>query len=246
MIGSGKAKHYLLYATGEIILVVIGILVALQINTWNEDNKDRVLEQISYCKFLEDLNQDESQLQQLFKDNTERMKSSLKAIKLLEQPNPPREKVVNVMRESVVKIRFKFRPSQSAFEDLKSSGKLNILTDQKLKKKLMDYYVVMEGYSDISDLIGEASLGIHFNPNKDFMEIGFQDSYFAKSELDSSGIDLSKFQSNSFPTEKIRKQLLSDAIFHLNTNGRKKELFKEMAIEIENIKRILSTKCAEQ
>lgn len=36
-ISEGKTKKYLLYAIGEIVLVVIGILIALQINTWNEN-----------------------------------------------------------------------------------------------------------------------------------------------------------------------------------------------------------------
>lgn len=40
----GKLSKYLLYAIGEIILVVIGILIALQINTWNEWRKDRIKE----------------------------------------------------------------------------------------------------------------------------------------------------------------------------------------------------------
>ena len=38
---SGAASKYLLYAIGEIALVVIGILIALQINNWNEWRKDR-------------------------------------------------------------------------------------------------------------------------------------------------------------------------------------------------------------
>ena len=37
MLSGGKVKNYLLYAVGEILLVVIGILFALQINNWNED-----------------------------------------------------------------------------------------------------------------------------------------------------------------------------------------------------------------
>jgi hypothetical protein len=40
----GKATKYLLYTLGEIVLVVIGILIALQINTWNDEHKDRSLE----------------------------------------------------------------------------------------------------------------------------------------------------------------------------------------------------------
>ena len=42
LFSSGKFRSYLGYALGEIILVVIGILIALQINNWNEDHKDRL------------------------------------------------------------------------------------------------------------------------------------------------------------------------------------------------------------
>tara|TARA_Y100000385_G_C13099534_1_gene643585 strand:- start:2936 stop:3121 length:186 start_codon:yes stop_codon:yes gene_type:complete len=41
LIDSGSSRKYLLYAIGEIALVVIGILIALQINNWNESRKDR-------------------------------------------------------------------------------------------------------------------------------------------------------------------------------------------------------------
>lgn len=40
----GKTTNYLKYAVGEIVLVVIGILIALSINTWNENRKDRFFE----------------------------------------------------------------------------------------------------------------------------------------------------------------------------------------------------------
>ena len=45
MVQSGSTQKYLLYAIGEIALVVIGILIALQINNWNEWRKDRKMEQ---------------------------------------------------------------------------------------------------------------------------------------------------------------------------------------------------------
>jgi hypothetical protein len=45
MLGENKFNKYLLYAIGEIILVVIGILFALQINTWNIEHNNRVQEQ---------------------------------------------------------------------------------------------------------------------------------------------------------------------------------------------------------
>ena len=42
LITDGKLSKYLVYAFGEIILVVIGILIALSINNWNERNKNEI------------------------------------------------------------------------------------------------------------------------------------------------------------------------------------------------------------
>lgn len=49
---SGKYSKYLLYAIGEIVLVVIGILIALQVNNWNEQRKLK-LKETSLLKSLE-------------------------------------------------------------------------------------------------------------------------------------------------------------------------------------------------
>ena len=49
LLDEGKLRRYLVYATGEILLVMIGILLALQVNNWNEKNKEREhqMEQLS-------------------------------------------------------------------------------------------------------------------------------------------------------------------------------------------------------
>ena len=41
LLSEGKTVKYLKYAIGEIVLVVIGILIALSINNWNEQKKSR-------------------------------------------------------------------------------------------------------------------------------------------------------------------------------------------------------------
>ena len=55
LIDSSSARKYLLYAVGEIALVVIGILIALQINNWNEWRKDRIKESKSLQEIIETL-----------------------------------------------------------------------------------------------------------------------------------------------------------------------------------------------
>ena len=42
MADDNQLVQYSRYAVGEIVLVVIGILIALQINNWNEDSKKRI------------------------------------------------------------------------------------------------------------------------------------------------------------------------------------------------------------
>ncbi|MFN1835247.1 DUF6090 family protein [Balneola sp. MJW-20] len=81
LIASGSVTKYLLYAMGEILLVVIGILIALQINNWNESRKQRIAEQdfIAGVKF--DLTQDQQYIQ-LILDTSEK---KLKLFDLLEE-----------------------------------------------------------------------------------------------------------------------------------------------------------------
>lgn len=54
LMGKNKTGKYFKYAIGEIVLVVIGILIALQINNWNIDRKDKIK---SYS-YLQRLNED--------------------------------------------------------------------------------------------------------------------------------------------------------------------------------------------
>lgn len=57
-----RFSRYLLYSIGEIVLVVIGILIALQINNWNEDQKNRKLEKNMLENLVETLEQNNSLL----------------------------------------------------------------------------------------------------------------------------------------------------------------------------------------
>ena len=63
---AGSIQKYLLYALGEILLVVIGILLALQINNWNEYRKERIMEKNYLLAIKTDLEKDTAFLHQLY------------------------------------------------------------------------------------------------------------------------------------------------------------------------------------
>ena len=65
LIGSGSAGKYGLYALGEIALVVIGILIALQINTWKEQQESNRIEQQLLLGIQEEMMINRSQIQEV-------------------------------------------------------------------------------------------------------------------------------------------------------------------------------------
>tara|TARA_R110001632_G_scaffold232735_1_gene374416 strand:- start:6658 stop:7398 length:741 start_codon:yes stop_codon:yes gene_type:complete len=69
LIADKRASKYLLYATGEILLVVIGILIALQINNWNENRKKESLKKSYETNLINDLKKDTAQLNARLKLN---------------------------------------------------------------------------------------------------------------------------------------------------------------------------------
>ncbi|MEJ2163255.1 MAG: DUF6090 family protein, partial [Robiginitalea sp.] len=65
-----KFSKYLLYAVGEILLVVIGILIALQVGSWNEDRKTKISADAYRSKLINDLVTDTLNINQLIADGS--------------------------------------------------------------------------------------------------------------------------------------------------------------------------------
>ncbi|TRZ41626.1 DUF6090 family protein [Robertkochia solimangrovi] len=65
MLQEGKTGKYLKYAAGEIILVVIGILIALQVNNWNENRKQQKVKRSYTSSIINDFKKDSAALQSL-------------------------------------------------------------------------------------------------------------------------------------------------------------------------------------
>jgi hypothetical protein len=65
LLTENKFSKYLLYAIGEIVLVVIGILIALQINNWNESQKDRKAENKALISLKQEFDENDKLLNKL-------------------------------------------------------------------------------------------------------------------------------------------------------------------------------------
>ncbi|WP_204346701.1 DUF6090 family protein [Psychroserpens algicola] len=137
LLSENKFSKYLIYAIGEIILVVIGILIALQINNWNE-NRKRSNEELSILKDLKKgLEADLSDLNYNVNCLTLNLSVADKVISHLKSDEPYNDSVA--IQFGKMMFPYKFVYSTSAFETLKSKG-LDLIKNQKLRDAIVEVY----------------------------------------------------------------------------------------------------------
>jgi hypothetical protein len=133
-----KTRRYLLYAIGEIALVMIGILLALQVNNWNEQRKAKI-KSISYHeRILEDLDIFISETNQAIKRSTSIRNIILETIDLLESKELPEEKFPIFQSTLSLYYQIPYRhPSLTTLDEMRSNGDLNLIGNLELRKKLI-------------------------------------------------------------------------------------------------------------
>jgi hypothetical protein len=134
-----KPLKYARYAIGEIVLVVIGILIALQINNWNEDNKLAIKE----LNLLEELRANlQTNVENLEKD-IEKQTQSIFYFKyimaLADQKKPYNDSIPNALH--IANYAPDVVLTASAFETFKSAG-LDIIRTDSLRREILTLFEV--------------------------------------------------------------------------------------------------------
>ena len=148
----GKTGKYLKYAVGEIILVVIGILIALQINNWNELKNEQKVEKVYMTNLVEDLKSDlliYSSYGQTNKTIYNLIDSIIPNLK-----SPDRSIHTSKLSFWARMITAKWQiihPVQRTFEQMKSSGHLRLVRNKKVADGISQYYNSLsefDGYNE--------------------------------------------------------------------------------------------------
>ena len=139
LIDSGSVKKYLLYAVGEISLVVIGILIALQINNWNENNKNHN-EEVFYLQELQnDFEANKKVLQEIENFINEKLVDISHTLSYMHQTIPDSVYTDDLIRNyyglSVPELEF----SEGALNELLNTGKLHLISNRKLRRNLSNW-----------------------------------------------------------------------------------------------------------
>lgn len=187
LLSDGKIWKYLTYAIGEIILVVIGILIALQINNWNENRKNRAFEIFTLKEVQNNLKNDSIQIHDILV-NRIKVANSLKNMSTNDLHTMPLEQLAKDIAHLWGFDRF--FPNRNGYEALKSRGFQ--VSNPELRSALGKYYEndLLRVSASIYDL--EVAFSNDFTPLIQKGYFGIRDSEQALELINPKNEDLHK------------------------------------------------------
>lgn len=186
LLSENKFSKYIIYGIGEIILVVIGILIALSINNSNQFKKDRAAEKIYLQGLYDELLRDSVYFESTNKTLNFIEKSSRNVIAILDDPD---KRIVDSLK-FLTDLRFMIAldqklPEPIIWKELQSSGNLRLIQNRKLIDLLYNHYhTVRSCQKDYDDNAHPFILKGRYFDSKTF-SIADQDDYFDNWKKDS-------------------------------------------------------------
>ncbi len=134
----------MVYAIGEIVLVVIGILIALQINNWNEERKQDLRSSYIYQELINNIQMDIKDLKNNIRSDSITRSSISYVLNLLKEKPPY---VDSTMSSHFARLAYytNFFDNRSAYDNLKSIG-FDFIKDDSLRNEIITYYEVTCDY----------------------------------------------------------------------------------------------------
>lgn len=243
-LAENKLGQYSLYALGEILLVVVGILIALQINNISNGIKDRKLESDYYCRLLEDANSDKQKISELINNAKVKQKLANKLTKSAIE-NQTIDSLSTTYKMLIRGSSSNFKPVKSAFTDLTSGSNLNIISDITFKDNLMRYYSQVEDLSAIAKINIDRDIrrsdAFMSDPIKTGYFFAYED-YLQKSK-NLEAIKILNSNKSSMKFLEYQEKYQNEAIHLSISQTRRNELYLEIANKVDNILIILKNKC---
>ena len=151
LLKTNNLKRYLLYATGEILLVMIGILLALQVNNWNQNRLIKKQEKVLLEEIQSEFIYNESE----FKENLRRyslVRTSLTYIGNL-FPIEVQELELDSFAFHLQRTRFSgnFDFSKTSIEKIRNASSFDIISDDELRNLLIKWEVALADYIEIEN-----------------------------------------------------------------------------------------------
>ena len=136
----GSARKYLLYAIGEVLLVMIGILLALQVNNWNEARNDRLRLNNHYKELRNDLINDKKNIEELIVNVRKINNRTFTLSQFINTEGTKADSAILTQSLLEAEPYSFFSMNNAAYSNLVSTGDIKFIKNVELKNLLSIYY----------------------------------------------------------------------------------------------------------
>jgi hypothetical protein len=200
LLSENKFSKYLIYAIGEIILVVIGILIALQINNLNESKKEQNILNASLNSLRLNLKNDIDNLNEQIEYNQTVLKAVDFSFRIISLPEYNDLKL-STFADSIFHIATErtFFPTTTTFNSMESGSHFQWIKNQDLTQAIYSYYALVDKISNLT------------NENNQFVKNHIEDFTY-------NNIEFSSLMPSSNPySNKLNAELDNTAILRKST-----------------------------
>ncbi|GLU45218.1 DUF6090 family protein [Allomuricauda sp. NBRC 101325] len=239
LLSEGNTGKYLKYAIGEIVLVVIGILIALAINNWNQERLNDKKELDLLVNLKEDLHLNISMMLQLDSVYAAEEEACKKGMGILKDVATVEE---FLQADSLISTRWEvFMVNKITYDEMLNNGSFYSLKNKTLQESIRTHFIQANNYVKDFEEINENGQDIAHNNEELFIVELLQDRKGERNsnakELDTTWISdynspiyltfykKAKYFTN---TNKLRRKMISRFIKSRN------DLSAEIEIELEN------------
>ena len=148
----GRVSKYVLYALGEIALVVLGILIALQVDNWNDDREKETEFRIALSNLQVDLKNDMGHFEILDSVNADNFRNAEVQMELQARPNTPAD-IAIIQQHTVFFMNLDY--TRDTYTSIVNSDVFHHSRNHRLKVALSDYYREAADTQELFERINE-------------------------------------------------------------------------------------------
>tara|TARA_R110002074_G_scaffold231282_2_gene402870 strand:- start:4946 stop:5710 length:765 start_codon:yes stop_codon:yes gene_type:complete len=195
-----KTSKYFKYAIGEIVLVVIGILIALQINNWNEKRLDKLKSKDYLERIIEDLDLKINSFESEMKRGDRVKKHLMATVKILQSGTMTKDQKDTLDFTFSNYFQFvRIEGTLNTVQEMKSSGDLGLIYSKELRKSINSYLRYLIAISKIFDQLSNKVNDDHFMNN--YITLNMKEN-FSESTL---SYDFTKLCKDQFVINKLSR-----------------------------------------